>query len=103
MKIVKQRKVVAEEIEIPDGTYYFRKHGSEFFKITLEQDEEITDCVYESVEDYSDSFGIQIEKYSTDEMSFRVTSKFLDCSTYSPIMEEEFNKAKLEVIGRITK
>lgn len=103
MKIVKRKEVITEEIEIPDGTYYFRKQGSEFFKITLEQDEEITDCIYESIDDYWDSFGIHIDKYSTDEMPLRVTLKFLREEEYIKITEEEYNKTKLEVISRLTK
>lgn len=105
MKITIKKEVVAEELEIEAGTYYFKCTEGEFHKMELGEtdNEDITNyrCTY--VSNFSDVFGIKVrEDYTYDEQDLPYKfSAFIRGISGQKITKEEFEQQREEVLKKL--
>jgi hypothetical protein len=103
VKILKEKEVIKEEIEIQLGIYYFND-GDVMSKIELSDDvDNFVNHKLTRVEDFSDIYGIRIFEDSSFEgedipYSFK---QFILNGRRNEITEEEFEQTKQEVLKRI--
>ena len=104
MRVIIKKEIVKGEIEIPPGEYYFECSDGLYHKITVYQTEGITtDYILESVENYSDFWGIRCRKGwsdNDDNVPYKF-SAFIREISGKKIEKETFEQQKQEVIKKL--
>jgi len=104
MKLAKKKEVVTEEIEVKTGVYYFEDGDMISHKFTLGEDEEnYTDYILESLQNFSNRTGIVVKKDGTweaEDLPY-VFQKFILGISGKKIEKEEFDKEKQEILNKL--
>jgi hypothetical protein len=105
MKINKETKVIAEEVEFEAGAYYWEDNQLNFYKISVNENEDFENYVNFKMERLTLSgniWGIRVEEDYDDMENLPYAFKeFIIGGQKRKITEEEFNKEKQEILNRI--
>lgn len=106
MIIVNKVKVVEEEIEIEEGTYYFEDDNLVVYKFSFTEDEHTyMDYKFEEVKNFSNVYSITFKEDWSDgigNLPYKV-EQYLLKKEGKEITEQEFNTEKEEVISKLLK
>jgi hypothetical protein len=103
IKLIKEKEVIKEEVEIPFGIYYFNDDGVDCKIELLDDGDDFVEHRLTRLEDFNNFYGVRVfEKaslYGEDiPYSFK---KFIFGGRKNEITEQEFEQQKQEVIKRL--
>ena len=104
IKLVKEKEVVKEEIEIPFGIYYFND-DADYCKIELTYTED--DFIKHKLtrlQDFNNLYGVRVfedESYKGENIPYAF-KKFIFGGSKNQITEQEYEQQKQEVIKRLS-
>lgn len=103
IKLVKEKEVIKEEVEVNFGTYYF-EDDADYCKIELSDLEDgYVKHRLTRVQDYSNLYGVRVyegESELGEDVPYAF-KKFIFGAKEKEITEQEYEQLKQEVINRI--